>query len=162
MPIVECKVCQKNFYAKPRHIKIGWGKYCSIQCRSIAQFNGCNIKCDYCGKSIYRTPASIKRSLSGKFFCSRACHCAWENKNNRLLDHSPNWEGGRYVYRLILQRSDIKKACVRCGLDDERILEVHHKDGNRKNNALNNLVWLCRNCHGLEHVENKKSMVALV
>jgi predicted HNH restriction endonuclease len=28
-------------------------------------------------------------------------------------------------------------------------LELHHKDGNRYNNSLNNLMLLCPNCHAL-------------
>lgn len=162
MPIVECKICHRGFYAKPRHIKIGWGKYCSIKCRSVAQFNGHNLRCEYCSKEIYRTPADIKKSVSGKFFCSRSCHCAWENKHNRIMDRAPHWTGGRNVYRLILKRSNTKRVCRHCGLADERLLEVHHEDGNRGNNKLNNLIWLCRNCHYLEHIENKKFVVALV
>jgi hypothetical protein len=162
MPIVECKICHKGFYAKPRHIKLGWGKYCSVKCRSAAQFNGRNLRCEYCSKDIYRTPADIRKSVSGKFFCSRSCHCAWENKHSRSEDHSPNWTGGQNVYRLIIKRSDKEACCQKCGLKDERVLEVHHKDGNRRNNKLSNLIWLCRNCHCLSHIENKEAMVAMV
>jgi len=47
--------------------------------------------------------------------------------------------------------STIPKKCVKCGYDDLRALAVHHVDQNRKNNGIHNLVWLCRNCHFLEH-----------
>jgi len=30
-------------------------------------------------------------------------------------------------------------------------LEVHHKDGNHKNNDASNLQWLCHNCHVRKH-----------
>jgi len=43
--------------------------------------------------------------------------------------------------------------CERCGLTEwqgEKIpLEVHHIDGNRRNNELSNLQLLCPNCHSL-------------
>jgi hypothetical protein len=43
-------------------------------------------------------------------------------------------------------------ACERCGWDkDTRILELHHKDCDRKNNHRSNLALLCPNCHTLEH-----------
>lgn len=41
--------------------------------------------------------------------------------------------------------------CENCGLTEWQgqpiKLEVHHKDGNRSNNELNNLQLLCPNCH---------------
>jgi len=38
--------------------------------------------------------------------------------------------------------------CAVCGwAEDERILEVHHKDEDRSNNALDNLIILCPTCH---------------
>ncbi len=42
----------------------------------------------------------------------------------------------------VLERDEFK--CQRCGY---AFLEVHHIDGNRENNDLNNLITLCRKCH---------------
>lgn len=43
------------------------------------------------------------------------------------------------------------KVCMRCGLTEwlgnPIPLELHHKDGNKKNNQLSNLEILCPNCH---------------
>lgn len=39
--------------------------------------------------------------------------------------------------------------CNVCG--SERFVEVHHKDGNRSNNELDNLIPLCRDCHKQVH-----------
>ncbi|OGD56953.1 hypothetical protein A2V71_03110 [Candidatus Berkelbacteria bacterium RBG_13_40_8] len=151
MPYVKCKICKKDFYAKPRHLKIGWSKYCSISCRTKSQFKGIYLKCDYCGKSIYRSPGELKQSSSKKYFCNRSCHCAWENKNKRNSENSPNWNGGETIYRAIMDRTEVKKECVKCKIKDERLLVVHHKDRNRKNNGIDNLEYLCRNCHYLMH-----------
>lgn len=39
-------------------------------------------------------------------------------------------------------------------------LEIHHKDGNRTNNVLDNLELLCNNCHALtDFWRNKKRVV---
>jgi 5-methylcytosine-specific restriction endonuclease McrA len=46
--------------------------------------------------------------------------------------------------------------CKRCGTEDKRVLEAHHIDSNRKNNTIQNLVWLCRNCHHLVHNHKEK------
>lgn len=151
MPYVKCGTCGKDFYAKPRHLKIGWGKYCSIECRTKSQFKGKNLKCDYCGKPIYKSMADLKRSSSRKYFCNRSCHCAWENTNRRNLENAPNWNGGEAIYRAIMDRIGIRKECVECKIKDERLLVVHHRDRNRKNNKIENLEYLCRNCHYLVH-----------
>ena len=45
MTIVTCKVCCGTFYAKPSHIKLGWGKYCSGDCRIISQRKGKEVAC---------------------------------------------------------------------------------------------------------------------
>ena len=43
--------------------------------------------------------------------------------------------------------------CEKCGntkwLEQQIILEVHHKDGDHLNNVLENLELLCPNCHAL-------------
>lgn len=40
------------------------------------------------------------------------------------------------------------ECCQLCSWQEQKIpLELHHKDGNRKNNRLDNLELLCPNCH---------------
>lgn len=43
------------------------------------------------------------------------------------------------------------RKCEKCGLevwlDNPITLEIHHKDGDRSNNTLENLMLLCPNCH---------------
>jgi len=151
MPNKKCKICGREFYIKPFHAKKGWGKYCSIKCRSKAQFKGKWVECNNCGKKIYRTPRDFRKSKSKKFFCSVSCHCSWENKNVRCGVNAPNWIVGENAYRTLLRRTGVKEACRRCGNSDKRVLAVHHKDGNRKNNKIDNLEWLCRNCHCIVH-----------
>lgn len=54
--------------------------------------------------------------------------------------------------KLRLLKEGLKqKVCENCRkkkwLGKEMPLELHHKDGNRKNNLLSNLELLCPNCH---------------
>lgn len=153
-----CTICGKEIRVKESHVARGWGKYCSKSCQFKGQRTGKLVTCDYCGKQVYRQRKEYKRSKNRRFFCTRACHCAWENENVRCGENAPNWQVGEYVYRLILKRTKAKEACRRCGNDDKRVLVVHHKDRNRKNNKTENLEWLCRNCHCIVHSE----MVAIV
>jgi 5-methylcytosine-specific restriction endonuclease McrA len=52
-----------------------------------------------------------------------------------------------------MRRNKIPLECKGCGISDNRVLIVHHKDGNRKNNNTDNLEWLCCNCHAISHTE---------
>lgn len=151
----KCRVCNKVIFIKRFHANKGWGKYCSKECQTKAQFNGKWLQCDYCEKKIYRTPKDFKRSRSKKFFCSKKCHCAWENENSRCGKNAPNWITGHNVYRRLLKRCGKSEKCGICGITDKRVLVVHHRDSDRKNNKLRNLQWLCRNCHCIVHLNNK-------
>jgi 5-methylcytosine-specific restriction endonuclease McrA len=144
--------CGKYFYARPSHIKLGWGKYCSINCRNKSQFNGQKLKCYICKKDVYRSIAKLNHSKSGKFFCSKECQTLWRN-SIFVEDKHPNWTGGISIYIKILKK-EVKPKCLLCGIEDQRVLAVHHKDHDRHNNLLTNLIWLCYNCHRLVHVDN--------
>jgi len=155
MPYNNCKICSKEFYIKPSHLKLGYGKYCSVKCRAQSQKKGKNVYCEICNKEIWRMPKCLKKSKSGKFFCSKSCQTKWRNKYYSGDKHY-FWKGGENVYRKRMLSSDIRLICKKCGVKDIRILVVHHKDRDRKNNGLENLIWLCRNCHHLIHNHNEK------
>ena len=154
MVIVKCRICEKEFYVKPSHQKIGWGKYCSIICRSKAQFRGKFVICSICSKQVYRSPKALEHSKSGKFFCGKSCQTKWRNSVYSGENHYL-WRGGEWVYREKLIKSGKKMVCEKCGLEDKRVIIAHHIDKNRKNTNLSNLVWLCQNCHWLVHNYNE-------
>lgn len=155
MAQVLCKICNKEFYAKPNHIERGWGKYCSKKCQSKAQMKGEFVNCEGCGIKIWRTPRDFRKSKSGKFFCNKSCQTIWRNKYFSGSKH-PNWQGGVGIdYRKILMETKIKFACKICGIQDKRIIIAHHIDKNRRNHNIDNLIWLCLNCHYLVHHHNK-------
>jgi hypothetical protein len=67
-----------------------------------------------------------------------------------------------HILRLRLIKENIKKKkCENCNLENwlgnEIPLELHHIDGNRFNNELNNLQILCPNCHSLTPNNSGKS-----
>jgi hypothetical protein len=150
MPMNKCEICGNEFYIKPSHVLRGWGKCCSAACRSKSQLKGRFVSCHICGIQVWRMPKHLLHSKSGVYFCSKSCQSRWRNRlvlgENHYL-----WKGGRTTYRKLLLRESVPQMCLRCGLDDRRILVVHHVDENRSNNRLENLVWLCHNCHYLVH-----------
>lgn len=158
MPYVKCKICSNLFYARPAHLKNNWGIFCSIECKGISQKTGKCVKCFTCGRNIYRTPKNLSSSKSTKYFCSKSCQTKWRNKEFSGFRHG-RWIGGYSTYRKLLKNSNSKHICVLCKTRNTKVLAVHHVDGNHRNNILNNLAWLCHNCHHLVHrdkVEKQK------
>ena len=91
------------------------------------------------------------------------------NKNNSPADIKPiekyfNNEIPITSYKLknrILKEKIKKHKCEICGLqkwNNQKIpLELHHINGNNKDNSLNNLQLLCPNCHALtDNYRNRK------
>ncbi len=150
MPQVNCKICKTEFYAKPSWLKQGWGIFCSRLCLYQGRRKGKIIKCFICGKESYKQPKALNKSKSKKYFCGKSCQTTWRNSVFIGNKHA-NWKNGNSAYRTILTRNGIPKICRLCNTDDKRILAVHHIDHNRGNNKVNNLTWLCHNCHFLVH-----------
>lgn len=72
--------------------------------------------------------------------------------NDVYFSNDPNNTRTTYAVRNSLFSRKIKeKICECCGNtkwnDKDIPLEVHHKDGNKKNNEISNLEILCPNCH---------------
>jgi hypothetical protein len=158
MPNIPCARCSKIFYAKPYFIRRGHARFCSAACHHQSNRTGDMVSCYICKKKIYRTKYKQKRSESKKFFCSKSCQFKWRNVEFSG-DKSANWKEGRYVYRLLLLKHSVPKACVLCGLDDLRVLAAHHIDENRQNNKVENLAWLCHNCHYLVHHDKLEKQI---
>ncbi|MDP2736716.1 MAG: HNH endonuclease signature motif containing protein [bacterium] len=150
MPIVKCKRCNQELYVKPSHLKMGYGKYCSVKCRIESSRKGKYVHCEICGKEVWRIPKDLKGSKSGKFFCNKSCQTKWRNEYFSGPNHYL-WKGGEFIYRQKMLKSGARQVCQKCGIVDKRILIVHHIDHNRRNNDLSNLMWLCMNCHYLIH-----------
>lgn len=161
---VVCKQCSAVFNAKPSWIKNGYGKFCSRTCSHTASRKGKIINCFVCGKSSYKQKKALGGSASGKFFCGKSCQTIWRNTEYKEEKH-PNWKGGTHAYRRIMKEGGTMQICAFCKTKDRRVLAVHHLDENRKNNAIENLVWLCHNCHHLVHYypsERETFMAAMV
>lgn len=157
MDLVICNSCGKKFKRKKSQIKLAVKHYCSISCSEQGRRKGRDVLCSTCGIEVYRPLKQINGSKSGKYFCTKKCLLRWIHKKH---DGHPNWKGGKHVYRNILIKSDPNKIfCLLCKESNLLMLVVHHLDKNRLNNNINNLVWLCHNCHFLIHnylVESKK------
>lgn len=112
------------------------------------------LTCDYCGKTFTRPISKLDDSKHQFYFCSRECKdlaqqiTSGQKFNNMRPEHyGTNCDAGITSYRRIAF-TNYPHECACCGYkEDTRILQVHHKDENRMNNSLNNLIILCPNCH---------------
>ena len=68
------------------------------------------------------------------------------------LENSADIQSNKVRIKL-LKEGYKEHKCENCGLtvwlDNPIPLELHHKDGNRHNNVLENFELLCPNCHAL-------------
>lgn len=155
MPTVACTICAKEFYAKPFWIKRGYGKYCSPACQYQGRRAGADKPCHICGTVTYKKKRQLEESESGLFFCGKSCQAKWRNQVF-VGDKHANWIEGRYSYRSVLTRNKIPQLCTLCETTDTRILAVYHRDRDHQNNDLENLAWLCHNCHFMIHHDREE------
>ena len=144
-PNTICVICQTPLYRRPMELKATQGRaYCSSNCYGLACRK--EIPCVICGKLI----------LTGlnKKTCSRSC----ANKNRAGIKYAGRRSKDKVKHQQALKLRLLRlrgQACERCGYDILEILQIHHKNRNRKNNNLSNLELICPNCHAKEHFLEK-------
>lgn len=142
-PNTACKVCGLVIYRRPSEINSGQ-VFCSSRCYGISTRK--EHPCVVCEKPI----------LAGenKKTCSRSCansnRAGIEYKTGRKKDKVTT--GRAIKLRVIELRGP---SCERCHYNKTEILQVHHKNRNHEDNALDNLELICPNCHYEEHYLEK-------
>jgi len=109
--------------------------------------------CDNCSKEFWRLPKRNK-GKHNKYFCCRKCKDLAQRINGSCPEIRPKHYGtgnGKNNYRELVLKA--KSKCAGCGTKENYLLEVHHKDGNRENNLINNLEIVCGNCHKKRHLK---------
>lgn len=149
----QCDYCQVEYQAEARYLNRGQGRFCSRSCSSRAQtrVRPNTATCAYCGITFNKPKSSIASSKSGLVFCSRK-HKDLAQRIGGLKEIQPSHYGGsKSDYREVAFDS-YPAECCRCGYSNHpEILEVNHKDCDRKNNSADNLEILCPNCHAEFH-----------
>lgn len=157
----QCLVCDTEFEATSSEINRGNAKFCSRRCSHKGRKKPVkkipNVTCAYCQKPFYKNNSKQKKSKHGIFFCCRKHKDLGQKLENGITEIHPSHYGTGRVddsrhYRSLV---DIIN-CSRCKWDKiPEILEVHHKDGNRMNDNIDNLEVLCLNCHAEHHFLTK-------
>ena len=138
-----CLVCGKELIGKKT-------SYCSIECRKKNYKTETTSKhCELCGKEYV--------GRSNRKFCSIECaNEAQKDKIIKLFLENNYFNNGNIKIPNIIRNFLYKKSnfrCEVCGYEGynlktgNTILQIHHIDGNSKNNSPDNLQVICPNCH---------------
>lgn len=106
-------------------------------CFNISRPPICKVSiCQECKKRY-----TWKDTRSKRFCCTK---CSRKNLSNRRMGKgNPRFNNG---WRQYIRKLDHIKECQICG-ENIKKLETHHKDGNNRNNIIDNLIKVCRRCH---------------
>jgi 5-methylcytosine-specific restriction endonuclease McrA len=139
--MLTCNICEKVFHShqalnghKSSHVKRGPRQkvYKNKKARIISNCLHCNTTIEtleskqrkYCSNSCQRDHTVSEAIKSGTY--TRANAITWYKKNNTY-------------------------ACTECGISEWNkkpiTLQIDHIDGNNNNNLIENLRYLCPNCH---------------
>ena len=135
-------------------------------------------KCPNCQKVFFKSGRKSYKRWEQTKFCSLSCYQSQRKGVSRpymwgrfLAEKSSNWRGGRYksdgyvwVYCPEHPTAKDKRYVLEHRLIVEKFLGrylkkaefVHHKDGKRDNNKLNNLVLLNAGEHSILHSKDRE------
>lgn len=142
-------------------------KYCSRECIPSRKILSARI-CAVCG-------VEFQPKTHRTAYCCNTCADAAHSVrmrgsgNSRYKDGTSYAKWFREMRPLILDRDG--DACAVCGERNRQIpngrkrtwsiLTIHHIDHNPRNNQADNLITLCRTCHGMHHKSSETPFPAL-
>jgi hypothetical protein len=149
-PCQQCGVIFWEFFSK-----FDRRKYCDQVCARAAKANPpVERTCGLCGVRFWFRPSPSKSGPNHGRFCSNSCSAVYRQPRGLLTgEHHPSWKGdgaddpaGR---RRARKQYLTLGVCEGCGLKPAH--DRHHRDGNTRNNARENVAFLCRACHHAAH-----------
>lgn len=168
LPPKPCLICGKDvFYKQSTKDR---AKYCSVECRRIGvartltgkkgKRNGITFPCRTCGKPIYRYPSEIKEG--SYYYCSFECKKNGDFGKEQRGEKNWNWKGGiqkirGYIYikspghpnknkgEYVAQHRLVMEKYI--GRYLEKSESVHHKNGIKDDNRIENLELVSSSPH---------------
>lgn len=150
---IVCATCAgKSFTCNTPKTSDGWALEVRTDeeiATAVTKFSSISEVAKYLKVSRSWLTKRIKRlELSIEHF--KKCSYRPNKKENILCKNSKVTHGTLRAF--ILKHKIIEYICCECGQGDSWkdktiILELHHINGNNKDNRIDNLVFLCPNCH---------------
>lgn len=79
MPLVTCKTCNTEFDKDSHEIRTTLRHFCSKKCTGIGDRTRSLVLCHHCGTEFGKLPNQMRRSKSGRSFCSKSCSASYNN-----------------------------------------------------------------------------------
>ena len=96
------------------------------------------VTCGYCLEQFDAKPKEVNRGNAR--FCSQGCSASYGNSLRSRVSSSSLHKIARMTW---IESHDFLDPVCSCG----NPADIHHKDGNPANNAIDNLEALCRRHH---------------
>jgi len=150
-----CRYCKNILEYDKRH-----HKYCNHICSGY-HYNSKDIHVNIIQrpeKKVIYCPNCLSIITTSKKYCNKVCQKDFKYKNsiNEWLINPEKIETPqKYIKRWLIETYG--NECYICKWKERHLItgnipiEMHHKDGNLKNNFPENLILLCPNCHSLTH-----------
>lgn len=146
------KLCKKCLTPLTYKQHIGRNKFCCHSCSAMYNNLG---KRRHGSPPVSRECLNCKKQTKNKRFCSWKCQGMFKRKNVFAIIERGEYKS-KYIDNTSLKKYLVFKKgskCEICGLskwrDSDIPLDVHHINGDCRDNNLSNLKLVCKNCHAL-------------
>ena len=148
----KCENCAGTFRCSPSDAR----RFCSMGCRRKGEYKTVTRPCEVCGKIASKPPSAVRK----RFFCGAKCHGAFSSIN-RVGEKANHWRGGvvlntngylrishgpetrKYIHRKVMEQH--------LGRPLSRDEVVHHINGDKRDNRIENLMVMTNQEHTTLH-----------
>ena len=142
---VFCSKCGSVCKNGRKHSNRNKHTFCSMECYLSFKTKRISVKCDNCGADFIKKSSDIARTVHN--YCSHKCEIEYRHKHRKPSTRYVKQDNDG-LHRLIAGKMIGRKL-----LSSE---QVHHIDGNSRNNDPSNLMVVTAQEHGRIHAMQKR------